>query len=77
MCRALVSAHGLKNDVNYTRSAFVLAQINERDIFMCSALVSLHGLKTEVNYTRSALVLAHGLKNEVYSCVGRLCRLMD
>ena len=25
MCRALVSAHGLKNDVNYTQSAFVLA----------------------------------------------------
>ena len=25
MCRALVSLHGLKNEVNYTRSALVLA----------------------------------------------------
>ena len=36
MCRALVSAHGLKNDVNYTRSAFVFAQIND-EIYSCVA----------------------------------------
>ena len=61
MYSALVSAHGLKNEIySYAARLFRLMEIKERDIFMCSALVS-----------------THGLKNEVFSCVARLFRFMD
>ena len=61
MCSALVSVHGLKNEIySCVVRFFRLMEIKERDIFMCSALVS-----------------AHGLKNEVFSCVECLFRFMD
>ena len=41
MCSALVSGHGLKNEIY--------------SLFMCSALVSGHGLKNEI-YSCSAQV---------------------
>ena len=43
MCSALVSIHGLKNEI-YSRVVrlFRLMEIEERDIFMCSTLVSVH-----------------------------------
>ena len=40
MCRALVSAHGLKNEVNYTRSAFVFSVLAHRlmnEVYSCVA----------------------------------------
>ena len=36
MCRALVSAHGLKNEVDYTRSAFVLAHRSTNEVYSCA-----------------------------------------
>ena len=35
MCRALVSAHGLKNEVNCTRSALVLAHRLMDEVYSC------------------------------------------
>ena len=35
MCSALVSARGLKNEVNYTRSALVLAHGLKNEVYSC------------------------------------------
>ena len=37
MCRALVSAHRLKNEVNYTRSAFVSGHGLKNEVYSCVA----------------------------------------
>ena len=37
MCSALVSARGLKNEVNYTRSALVLAHGLKNEVYSCVA----------------------------------------
>ena len=37
MCSALVSLHGLKNEVNYTRSALVLAHGLMNEVYSCVA----------------------------------------
>ena len=46
MCGALVSIHGLKNEIySFVVRLFRLLEIKERDIFMCSALVSAYGAR--------------------------------
>ena len=37
MCRALVSLHGLKTEVNYTRSALVFAHGLKNEVYSCVA----------------------------------------
>ena len=45
MCTALVSAHGLKNEIYSCVVRLFRFMIKERDTFMCSVLGSVHGLK--------------------------------
>ena len=43
MCSALVSIHGLKNEIYLcVVRLFRLMEIEERDIFICSTLVLVH-----------------------------------
>ena len=43
MCSALVSIHGLKNEIySCVVRLFRFMKIEERDIFVCSTLVSVH-----------------------------------
>ena len=63
MCNALISVHGLKNELYSCVRACFGSWVNERVIFMCSALVQNHGLKHEVYSRVARFVRLMALKN--------------
>ena len=78
MCSALVSVHGLKNEVFSCVACFGFGSwIKERVIYTCSAVVSVQWIEERHIFMCGVLVSVHGLKNEIYSCVVRLFQLMD
>ena len=67
MWSALVSPHGLRNDIHFMCSALVSPHCLKNDeYYMWSALVSPHGFQNDVYFICNALVSPHGFQNDVY-----------
>ena len=74
---ALVSVHGLKNELYSCVARSVSVNGLRNELYSVEGACFSSWIKERVIFMRSALVSVNGLKNQVYSCVARLFWLMD
>ena len=72
MRSALLSVHGLKNDLYSCVARLVSAHGLRNELYSVWSACFSSWIKERVIFMCSALVSVHGLKNEEYSCAARL-----
>ena len=77
MRRALLSVHGLKNELYSCVARSVSVHGLRNELYSVWSACFCSWIKERVIFMCSALVLAYGFKNEVYSCAACLYWLID